>query len=60
MKRIEESIIELQVKEIIMPEMKALIPGLLGFLLKMIFPKMEAKLIEKIKELFEALLDNRK
>lgn len=59
MKKIEESIIELQVKQVIMPEMKALIPGILGFLLRLIFPKMEEKLIEKIKDLFEALLKGR-
>lgn len=60
MREIEESIIELQVKEIIMPEIKALVPGLVGFILRAIFPKMESKLIEKIKELFEALLEGRK
>lgn len=59
MEAIEEKLIEIEVRKVIMPEIKALIPGIIGFLLRALFPKMEAKLIDKIKELFELLLLNR-
>jgi len=55
----EEFIIEQDVKTNIMPEIKKVIPGILGFLLRLIFPKMEAKLIERIKILFDVLLNSR-
>lgn len=56
MREQEEQRIENLVKHNIMPEIKALIPGVIGFLLRTIFPKMEVKLIEYIKALFERLL----
>ncbi len=55
----EEQFIEQEVKISVMPEIKALIPGFIGILLRWIFPRMEKKVADRIKEILKALLSSR-
>lgn len=53
----EEKYIDHEVGQTVMPEIKKLIPGIIGFLLRTIFPKIEKKLIEEIKKIVQMILD---
>ena len=56
----EKQYIETEVQVTIMPEIKASIPTWIGWILRTIFPKMQAKLIERVKSIVELILLNRK
>ena len=56
----EEQYIETEVQATIMPDIKAFLPTILGWVLRTIFPKMQAKLVERIKAIVEMILLNRK
>jgi len=43
-----------------MPDIKAFIPTILGWILRTIFPKLQAKIIERVKAIVELILLNRK
>jgi len=60
MRKAEEELIEAEVIKLIMPDIKAFIPTILGWILRTIFPKMQAKLIERVKAIVELILLNRK
>lgn len=60
MKVEEIEFVETEVKQNLSPEIKAALPPLLGWILKAIFPKLEAKIINFIVALFDQLLEKRK
>ena len=60
MRKAEEELIEAEVIKLIMPDIKAFIPTILGWILRTIFPKLQAKIIERIKAIVEMILLNRK
>ena len=55
----EEQFIEQEVKVSVMPEIKSLIPGFIGIILRLIFPRMEKRVADKIKIILKALLSSR-
>lgn len=55
-KEVETIRIKNTVKVNFMPEIKSMFPGLLGIILRHVFPKIEKKLIQDIIALFERLL----
>lgn len=60
MKSEEIEFVETEVKQNLTPDIKAALPPLLGWILKAIFPKIEAKIINFIVALFDQLLEKRK
>lgn len=60
MKKQEKEYIEQEVKSVLMPEIKALLPGFLGFLIRAFFPKLEKRIIDGIILIVEAILNGRK
>jgi len=56
----EKEYIETEVKVTIMPEIKASIPTLVGWILRAVFPKLEVKLVILISRIVELILLNRK
>ena len=56
----EKQYIETEVKVTIMPEIKASIPTLVGWILRAVFPKLEVKLVILISRIVELILLNRK
>lgn len=60
MKKEEIEFVETEVKQNLSPEIKQALPPILGWLLKVIFPKLEVKIIDFIVVLFDKLLEKRK
>lgn len=56
MKAHEEQYIKHEVKNAVMPDIKGMIPGLVGFILRTIFPKIEKKIIEHIIRMVEFII----
>jgi hypothetical protein len=52
--------IENEVKVNLMPEIKKAVPGVLGWVLKVVFPKLERKIIDFIIEIVENILSKKK
>jgi phage terminase Nu1 subunit (DNA packaging protein) len=51
--------IETEVKVNLIPEIKKSIPTVLGWVIRLVFPKLERKIIDFITDLFEKLLSKR-
>jgi hypothetical protein len=60
MKAEEIEYIEAEVKVNLMPEIKKAVPGVLGWVLKVVFPKLERKIIDFIIEIVENILSKKK
>jgi hypothetical protein len=60
MKAEEIEFIENEVKVNLMPEIKKAVPGVLGWVLKVVFPKLERKIIDFIIEIVENILSKKK
>jgi hypothetical protein len=60
MKAEEIEYIETEVKVNLMPEIKKAVPGVLGWVLKVVFPKLERKIIDFIIQIVEHFLSKRK
>jgi phage terminase Nu1 subunit (DNA packaging protein) len=60
MKAEEIEYIETEVKVNLMPEIKKAVPGVLGWVLRLIFPKLERKIIDFIIEIVEHFLSKKK
>ena len=60
MKAEEIEFIEAEVKVNLMPEIKKAVPGLLGWVLKVVFPKLERKIIDFIIGIVENILSKKK
>jgi hypothetical protein len=60
MKAEEIEYIENEVKVNLMPEIKKAVPGVLGWVLKVVFPKLERKIIDFIIEIVESILSKKK
>jgi hypothetical protein len=60
MKAEEIEYIEAEVKVNLMPEIKKSVPGVLGWVLKVVFPKLERKIIDFIIEIVENILSKKK
>jgi hypothetical protein len=60
MKAEQIEFIENEVKVNLMPEIKKAVPGVLGWVLKVVFPKLERKIIDFIIEIVESILSNKK
>ena len=52
--------IEAEVKVNLMPEIKKAVPGVLGWVLKVVFPKLERKIIDFIIGIVENILSKKK
>jgi hypothetical protein len=52
--------IENEVKVNLMPEIKKAVPGVLGWVLKVVFPKLERKIIDFIIGIVENILSKKK
>jgi hypothetical protein len=52
--------IENEVKVNLMPEIKKAVPGVLGWVLKVVFPKLERKIIDFIIEIIENIVSKKK
>lgn len=52
--------IETEVKTNLIPEIKKAVPGVLGWVLRLIFPKLERKIIDFIIQIVEHFLSKRK
>lgn len=57
MREQEEQYIKHEVKTVVMPDIKAMIPGFIGFILRTFLPKIEKRLIEHIMRIAQMLLD---
>ena len=55
----EKEYAKVEVKLNLMPEIKKEIPGIIAFLLKSIFPKLEAKIIAGIERIITRILNKR-
>lgn len=55
----EIEFVETEVKHNLSPEIRKALPPILGWILKSVFPKLEAKIIDFIIALFEKLLEKR-
>lgn len=55
----EKDFIEMEVKVNLVPEIKAMIPTLIGWILRAIFPKIEQRIITFITNIVEFILQNR-
>jgi hypothetical protein len=60
MKAEEIEYIEAEVKVNLMPEIKKAVPGVLGWVLKVVFPKLERKIIDFIIQIVEHFLSKKK
>ena len=60
MKAEEIEYIENEVKVNLMPEIKKAVPGVLGWVLKVVFPKLERKIIDFIIGIVENILSKKK
>jgi hypothetical protein len=60
MKAEEIEYIENEIKVNLMPEIKKAVPGVLGWVLKVVFPKLERKIIDFIIEIVENILSKKK
>ena len=60
MKAEEIEYIETEVKVNLMPEIKKAVPGVLGWVLKVVFPKLERKIIDFIIQIVEHFLSRKK
>jgi hypothetical protein len=60
MKAEEIEFIENEVKVNLMPEIKKAVPGVLGWVLKVVFPKLERKIIDFIIGIVENILSKKK
>jgi hypothetical protein len=60
MKAEEIEYIEAEVKVNLMPEIKKSVPGVLGWVLKVVFPKLERKIIDFIIDIVEKILSKKK
>lgn len=60
MKAEEIEFIEAEVKVNLMPEIKKAVPGVLGWVIKLIFPKLERKIIDFIIGIVENILSKKK
>jgi hypothetical protein len=60
MKAEEIEYIEAEVKVNLMPEIKKAVPGVLGWVLKVVFPKLERKIIDFIIGIVENILSKKK
>ena len=60
MKAEEIEYIEAEVKVNLMPEIKKAVPGVLGWVLKVVFPKLERKIIDFIIGMVEHFLSKKK
>ena len=60
MKAEEIEFIENEVKVNLMPEIKKSVPGVLGWVLKVVFPKLERKIIDIIIGIVENILSKKK
>jgi hypothetical protein len=60
MKAEEIEYIETEVKVNLMPEIKKAVPGVLGWVLKVVFPKLERKIIDFVIGLVEHFLSRKK
>jgi hypothetical protein len=60
MKAEQIEFIENEVKVNLMPEIKKAVPGVLGWVIKLIFPKLERKIIDFIIEIVESILSKKK
>ena len=56
----EIEFIENEVKVNLMPEIKKAVPGVLGWVLKVVFPKLERKIIDFIIGIVENILSKKK
>lgn len=55
----EISLVKKQVKDDLIPEIKKLIPGVIAFILRKVFPKIEDKVVAFILKIAEVLIANR-
>jgi hypothetical protein len=60
MKAEEIEYIEAEVKVNLMPEIKKAVPGVLGWVLRVVFPKLERKIIDFIIGIVENILSKKK
>ena len=60
MKAEQIEFIENEVKVNLMPEIKKAVPGVLGWVLKVVFPKLERKIIDFIIGIIENILSKKK
>jgi len=60
MQVVEIEYIENEVKVNLMPEIKKSVPGVLGWVIKIIFPKLERKIIDFIIGIVENILNKKK
>ena len=60
MKAEEIEYIETEVKTNLIPEIKKAVPGVLGWVIKIIFPKLERKIIDFIIGIVENILNKKK
>jgi hypothetical protein len=60
MKAEQIEFIENEVKVNLMPEIKKAVPGVLGWVLKVVFPKLERKIIDFIIGIVESILSKKK
>jgi len=60
MKAEQIEFIENEVKVNLMPEIKKAVPGVLGWVLKVVFPKLERKIIDFIIAIVENILSKKK
>ena len=60
MKAEEIEYIETEVKVNLMPEIKKAVPGVLGWVLKVVFPKLERKIIDFVIGLVENIISKKK
>ena len=60
MKAEEIEFIENEVKVNLTPEIKKAVPGVLGWVLKVVFPKLERKIIDFVIGMVEHFLNNKK
>lgn len=60
MKAEEIEYIEAEVKANLMPEIKKSIPAVLGWVLRLVFPKLELKIIDFIIQIVEHFLSKKK
>jgi hypothetical protein len=60
MKAEQIEFIENEVKVNLMPEIKKAVPGVLGWVLKVVFPKLERKIIDFIIGIVENILSKKK
>ncbi len=60
MRKEETFLVEHEVKNTVMPDIKSAIPGIMGWVLRAVFPKLEAKILDHIIRIIELILAGRK